>query len=190
MEQKEYINKAEKLYDLIEKTHDNKLDFWIENVIFTWQWWIGVFLTIVPWVFWLYFREKESTYRLLAAGFFVIFISSWLDFIGITLGLWHYNYDVLPFLPSYLPWDLTLLPVIIMSLIQFKPHFNPYIKAFIFAGGTAFIGEPFFALIKTYEPEQWKYIYSFPILYVIYLIAHVISTRDEYQKLNNNHSKM
>lgn len=30
MDQKEYLNKAEKLYDLIEETHNKKLDLWIE----------------------------------------------------------------------------------------------------------------------------------------------------------------
>jgi hypothetical protein len=43
MDQKEYLNKAEKIYDLIEKIHSQKMNFWIENVIFTWQWWLGVF---------------------------------------------------------------------------------------------------------------------------------------------------
>ena len=71
-----------------------------------------------------------------------------------------------------------------MSLIQFKPHTNPFIKAFIFAAGSAFIGEPFFAWIKTYSPENWKYIYSFPILFCIYLLGHFFSTRDEFEGLN------
>ncbi|MGM7722099.1 CBO0543 family protein [Metabacillus sp. Hm71] len=184
MDQKEYLKKAEKIYELIEETHNKKLDFWIENVVFTWQWWLGVFLSVVPWILWFYFRKKESTYRLLCAGFFIIFISCWFDFIGITLGLWHYNYDVLPFLPSYLPWDFTILPVIVMFLIQYKPNFNPYFKAFIFAGGSALIGEPIFEWIKIYNSEQWEYIYSFPIFFVLYLIANFISTRKEFDSLN------
>jgi xanthine/uracil permease len=137
-----------------------------------------VILTVVPWILWLFFRKKESTYRLLASGLIVMLISSWLDFVGIALGLWHYNFDVLPLLPSYLPWDFTLIPVIIMFLIQFKPRSNPFIKALIFAGGSAFIGEPFFESIKTYTPENWKYIYSFPFLFCIYLLGHFISCRE------------
>jgi hypothetical protein len=185
MSQKEYLKNANNLYDLIEKAHDEKLAFWYENVLFTWQWWLGVLLTIVPWILWFFFRKKESTYRLLASGFIVIIMSSWLDFVGIALGLWHYNYDVLPFLPSYLPWDFTLIPVIIMSLIQIKPDSNPYIKALIFAGGSAFIGEPLFKSIKTYNPENWKSIYSFPLLFCIYLLGHYISSRDSFDKINN-----
>lgn len=185
MHQKEYLTKADKLYDVIEKVHDKKINFWLENVLFTWQWWLGVSLTVVPWIVWILFRKKESTYRLLAAGFLAIIISTWLDFVGITLGLWHYNYDVLPLLPSYLPWDFTVFPVLIMFMIQYKPKINPYIKAFIFAGGSAFIGEPIFKWLHTYDPEHWKYIYSFPFLFAIYLASHFVSTRGEFDWLDN-----
>ncbi|WP_338473025.1 CBO0543 family protein [Niallia sp. XMNu-256] len=101
----------------------------------------------------------------------------------ITESTRHYNYDVLPFIPSYLLWDFSLLPVITMFLIQMKPHSIPYIKALIFAGGSAFVGEPTFKWLKTYDPENWKYIYSFPILYIIYFIAHSISNKNGFDKL-------
>jgi len=183
MDQKDYIAKSDQLYDFIEKTHDKKIDVWLQNVVFTWQWWLGLSLTVLPWLFWIFLRKKRSTHRLLYAGFFAMFISSWFDFIGVALGLWHYNYDVLPMVPSYLPWDFALIPVNIMFMIQFKPNSNRYIKALIFAGGSAFIGEPIFTWLKTYNPEHWKFIYSFPILFVIYLIADFIAKRDEFDKL-------
>ena len=183
MIQKDYLKKSDQLYDLIEKTHDKKIDLWLENVVFTWHWWLGVALTVLPWMLWVFLRKKDSTHRILYAGFFSMFISSWFDYIGVSLGLWHYNYDVVPMVPSYLPWDFALIPITIMFMIQFKPHFNPYIKSLIFAGGSAFIGEPIFKMLNTYDPEQWKYIYSFPILFVICLITQFITKRDEYNKL-------
>jgi xanthine/uracil permease len=183
MDQNEYLKKANELYDLIEKVHDKKITLWLDHVLFTWQWWLGVFLAVVPWILWFVFRKKGSTHRLLYAGFSVIMVSSWLDFVGIALGLWHYNYDVLPLLPSYLPWDFTIIPVIIMFLIQIKPDSHPFIKALIFAAGSAFIGEPFFSWIKTYTPENWKYIYSFPFFICIYLLGHFLSKRGGFNKI-------
>lgn len=180
---KDYYKEANEFYNQIAAIHSEKAKFWVENVLFTWQWWLGAGLTVVPWILWFFYRKKESTYRLLAAGLFAMVISSWLDFLGVALNLWHYNYDVLPFLPSYLPWDFTLIPVIIMTLIQFKPHINPFIKAIVFAGLSSFVGEPFFKWIGTYDPEQWKYIYSFPILIIIYLIAHFICSRNQFDKI-------
>lgn len=37
---------------------------------------------------------------------------------------------------------------------------------------TSFIAEPFFNYINHYEYLSWKYIYSFPIYFVIYLISY------------------
>lgn len=179
------MDQAGKLYDLIEEVHHKILQFWSHHVLFSWQWWLGVGLTIIPWLLWFIFRKKESTFRLLTAGLFAILISSWLDFVGIAFGLWHYNYDVLPFLPSYLPWDFTLIPVIIMFIIQYKPDLSPYLKALFFAVVTAFIGEPIFNWLNTYSPEEWKYIYSFPIFFVIYLLSHWIATKEAYERLKS-----
>jgi len=50
MIQKDYLKKSDQLYDLIEKTHDKKIDLWLENVVFTWHWWLGVALTVLPWM--------------------------------------------------------------------------------------------------------------------------------------------
>ena len=33
----------------------------VEHVLFTWQWWVGVSLTIFPWILWLVFRKRECT---------------------------------------------------------------------------------------------------------------------------------
>jgi hypothetical protein len=68
-------------------------------------WWFGVFLSIVPWIAWFAFRKKQSTDRLLYAGFFVMVISLVLDVLGDQFGLWHYRFNVIPVLPTYLPWD-------------------------------------------------------------------------------------
>lgn len=69
---------------------------WINNVVFTGPWWLGVSLSIIPWVIWAIFHKKESRNRLLFAGFGIIIISSFLDFLGVQLGLWVYYYDMMP----------------------------------------------------------------------------------------------
>ena len=58
-------------------------------------------------------------------------ICSWLDLMGILFGLWSYYDNVVPFSPAFLPWDFTLLPVVIMFLLQIKPKINPIIKAIL-----------------------------------------------------------
>jgi hypothetical protein len=115
---------------------------WENEILFTWRWWVAVALTIIPWVWWWFFyQKKDSTGRLLYAGYFVIAVSLCLDTIGDQIGLWEYRVEVIPVLPAMVPWDLTLMPVVIMSLIQFKPHINPMYKALFYSLATAFIGE-------------------------------------------------
>ncbi|MFB4166064.1 CBO0543 family protein [Alteribacillus sp. JSM 102045] len=170
-------------YDLVVRANNQMFYIWKENVIYTWQWWLGVGLTISPWIFWIIFRKKDSTIRLLSTGVFVILIISWLDFIGISLGLWYYTYEVLPFIPNYLPWDFSLLPLFILSLIQIKPNVSPLIKAVFFSVVSAFVAEPFFKSIGLYQPIYWKHVYSFSVYIVIYLIADYISKRNTWAKV-------
>ncbi|WP_425466189.1 CBO0543 family protein [Paenibacillus methanolicus] len=70
--------------------------------------------------------------QLLLASFTALIISSWLDFNGVILGLWYYTGLAIPTIPSYVPWDFCLLPVLIMFLIQVKPQLSAYWKAAIF----------------------------------------------------------
>jgi magnesium-transporting ATPase (P-type) len=93
--------KIEELYKNIEKSNNQLLEIWLDNVLFTWQWWLEVFLCIFPWTLWFIFRKKESTFRLLCAGFSIVILSSWMDFLGVTFGLWYYKYDVIPTIPPY-----------------------------------------------------------------------------------------
>lgn len=182
---KDYLRKAAQVYEQIANIHQGKRALWLSDVVFTWEWWLGVVMTILPWVAWGFFRKKESTYRLLTSGFFVIFVTSWLDVIGVTLGLWHYNFDVIPMMPSYFPWDFTILPVLVISLIQYKPQISPIIKSVVFAGFCAFIGEPVSQRLRLYDPQHWKSIYSFVIFIIIYLIAHFISTRKSFKEIGS-----
>jgi hypothetical protein len=174
----------EEMYEKVSELTFEKFAIWVDNVLFTWQWWIGVGLSIIPWVLWLIFRKKESTLRLLTVGFFVMFLSTFLDSIGVQLGFWYYKHAPLPLIPAFFPWDTTLMPVVIMGLIQFKPKWNPYLKGLIFAVLTTFIGEPFFIWIELYQPTVWKHLYSLPIYFLIYLISSKIYHGKSYSNGN------
>lgn len=107
-------------------------------------------------------------------------IASWLDFLGVALGLWYYMYDITYLIPNYFPWDFTLLPVITMFFIQIKPNVNPIIKAVIFSAIFSFIAEPFFIWVGLYEPLKWEHIFPFPIYILIYFVADFISKRNSW----------
>lgn len=171
-------------YDLLHKSNQQMTEIWLHHVLFTWQWWLGTFLTIAPWIFWWLVKPKDSSGRLLYVIFFVIIITSWLDFLGSgALGLWHYYYEVLPFIPSFIPWDFTIIPILVALTIQYKPKANPIIKAIICSGIFSFIGEPVFEALKMYAPNGWRNYYSFIVMCVIYLVAHYLSKAKNFQEI-------
>lgn len=87
------------------KFHETVLkfnDLWYNHSLFTWRWWLGINLIILPWIIWYFLRKKESSGRLLSAGLFAIIISSFLNIVGVSMHLW--GYPVRP-LPIILPYD-------------------------------------------------------------------------------------
>lgn len=160
-----------------------KYQNWLDNSLFTWQWWIGVIVFIISIILWLYFRRKESIDRLLFVGFFVALISSFLDLVGSSLGLWHYHYEVFPLTSNYLPWSISTLPISVMLFLQFKPDINPFVKATAYATITT-CSLSFLKWVGIYHPLNWRYIYSFPILFAIYLISYHMSKRNRFSRLN------
>lgn len=175
----------EHAYSLIIQADQEMLQMWLQYTVFAWQWWLGVSLSILPWVIWIIFRKKDSSDRLLLAGFFVMLIASWFDLLGICHGRWSYYMNVVPVSPAFVPWDFTLLPVVIMLTIQIKPHLSPVIKALFITLFSSFVVEPFFVWIGLYNPKHWEYIYSVPILFVIYLIAHWLAHRSGFERLES-----
>lgn len=164
-------------YKDVDKINDKYFDFWKEHTFLHWDWWVSLGLAIIPWVIWWKYRDKENTARFMFSAFFIIIISSWMDFIGVVSGAWYYTGKVIPSIPSYIPWDFCLIPVSIILIIQLRPEISPFKKAIFYSTLVSFIGEPFFNLIGFYKMIHWKYIYSFPIYIIIYLCADWVSKR-------------
>jgi hypothetical protein len=177
------IKRAEYLLNLVDKANEEYIKFWISDLFLSWRWWLCTILVVTSWVLWFMFRKKDSTNRLLFAGFIVMIISDILNEMGEQLGLWSYSVDIEPFSPAFITFDITLLPIVTMAFLQFKPNINPIIKAIIYSGIATFIVQPIFAWLGIYNRQQWKDYYSFPIFIIVYFIAHFCVTREHFNKL-------
>ncbi|UOF91673.1 hypothetical protein LSG31_05335 [Fodinisporobacter ferrooxydans] len=160
----EYINKSV-------AANKGYAHIWSTQILWTWQWWFELVLTIGPIIIWFIFRKRDSTGRLLYVGFFALIIISWLDLLGNSYKFWYYPFKLIPTFPPFFPWD-TLMSIEIMFLIQYKPTFSPWLKSITFGLVNAFVGEPVMKLLGLYVLVHWKHIYSFPVYIVIYLLAH------------------
>jgi hypothetical protein len=172
VQDKEKIQDVGTYYHQLVDTHYQFFDYWLQNTMLHWDFWLSWLLTVVPWGLWIRYRKKESTHRLLFTAFFIIVVSCLLDFVGTMYGLWYYTGKALPLMPVFAPWDFTLLPVFALCLMQWKPHFSPIMKGLIFAGVNAFIGEPLFLWLGMYVKLHWSIWYSAPIYFVIYIMGH------------------
>ena len=168
-------NKAlEATYNIIANANYKIYRYWFTDIVFTWRWWVGVVLTILPWIVWTIIKDKNNTARLLFVGLVASLVATTLDNVGIAFGLWYYHYNVTPFFITLIPWDLSLFPVGIMLILQIKPNINKYIKALLFAFFTSFVFEPFFVWIGMYQTIHYKCWYSFFVYVPLYLFFYFI----------------
>ncbi|WP_336784986.1 CBO0543 family protein [Paenibacillus sp. MMO-177] len=183
MDKEKVADLIDENYYKIEELLDQKMQIWSDYVVFSGLWWLGVILSVAPWILWILLRNKQSTDRILYAGFLSTILALMLDVLGDQYGLWHYRFNVIPLIPTYFPWDVTLMPVGIMFLLQLKPEGSPYLKALVFALITSYAAEPFFQWLGIYQPMKWHHTYSVPIQFGLYLLAHYFSRRQKFQEL-------
>jgi hypothetical protein len=157
--------------------HDELERIWLEHMGFTWHWWLDVALAVLPWVLWFIVRDRKNTHHLLYAGFFTMLAATLLCMIGVTQDAWKYNTLLLPYLPQFLPWDLTVMPVTAMLFYQFLPKVSPWLKGIVFGVIAAYVVEPLFMWLGLYEPSSWEHHYSLPIYFIIYMIGYWLYSR-------------
>src|SRR5690606_1394136 len=97
----------DKVIEQYGQAHDELEHIWVEKMVFTWHWWLGAALAVLPWVVWLIVRDRKNQHSLLYGALFTMLAAMLLDTAGVSQDGWNYNSLLLPFFPQYLPWDLT-----------------------------------------------------------------------------------
>jgi len=157
--------------------HNEIERIWLEKMLFTWHWWFGVALSVLPWVLWLIVRNRKDSHNLLYAGLFTMLSATLLCILGTSQGLWQYNSWILPHLHQYFPWHLTVMPVTAMLFYQFLSKISPWIKGAVFSFVGAYVVEPIYVWLGFYETTGWEFYYGLPIYYAIYLVGYWLYTR-------------
>jgi hypothetical protein len=128
-------------------------------------------------------QKKESTGRLLCAAFFVSVVAIFLDIVGGGLELWAYSvrahsdyrlFYTLGCLHTAC-CDHAFSAVLSKSESIYQGRYLPLFPALSFASQLL--------LGLDLPPNLTGVIYSFPILYGIYLLSHVIVTRKSFEAL-------
>lgn len=168
----EMLMEMNRIYNQYNDVHNEIENLWREKIVFTWHWWLDLALAVLPWILWVIVRDKKRQHQLLYAGFFTMLIASVLCMAGVSQNAWNYNTMLVAYFPEFLPWDLTIMPVVTMLFLQYLPKISPWLKGVAFGVIAAYVVEPVFIWLGMYEPSGWEHHYSLPIYFAIYMIAY------------------
>lgn len=162
---KEIIKLQKQLTDL-------EHQYWMDHVLFTFNWWLLLGIFIAPWLIWWKLVDKNRIREILLYGFVIMVLSSILDDLGIASLLWVYPYQLLQILDRLNAIDLTTLPVMYMLIYQYFPKWKSFFMAHVLLGFfSAFVAEPILVRMNIYMPLLWKFIYSFPIYIIMAMLV-------------------
>ena len=149
-----------------------RLEVWLNDTLWTWQWWILILLLLLPWIVWWRIVDKRRLAEICLLGMFVLATVSWMDELGTELMLWYYPYKIIPWYPQLVPVNYSVLPISFMLIYQYTPRWSAYIKAMtILAALFSWVAEPALQYMGIYQLIKWKVVYSFP-LYLLIAISH------------------
>ena len=162
--------------------HQLRLELWhityaryLEQELFSWQWWaIAAFLAVL-YVVWWRFVDKGRLVEILLFGSFVSVMSAVVDIWGVTTAHWQYNIRLLPLLPAPFPFDYTAVPIAMMLVYQYCPRWSSYLAwsaaiAALFSFGLA----PLLRVAGINTFFNWNFGYYFVILMAYATIARSV----------------
>lgn len=168
-------NSWQEVVKLSQQYRYSKLTYWLEETLFTFNWWVLFVTTLGLFVVWIVILDKKRIFEILTFGFMVATITTLSDSLGLYLMLWEYNHTLTP-LSIIVEIHVVQMPIIYMIIYQ---YFHTW-KAFFIASTInaiffAFMLEPLLVWLHVYEIYQWKHVYSFiPYIMIAVVLKYVI----------------
>jgi hypothetical protein len=144
------------------------IDYWITHDLFTLHWWFYLILLIVPWVIFFKILNRKRVLEIMLFGVLISIFSLSMDVIGTILNFWRYRFNFLPIVPWLSSVNFSVLPVFYMIIYQYFNSWTNFTLINIITATTfSFIAQPLVNSLGFVEPLTWKYVYSFPILFLM-----------------------
>jgi hypothetical protein len=170
------LEHLENVRELEEKTTDLRFDYWLNNELFSFEWWFLIGILILPWLIGLKLFDRKRIFEILFFGTATIITAASLDSIGEDLSFWGYPVELFPAGHNAFPFNFGIVPVAFMLLHQYCSTWKAFnIGLILLSIIFAYIGEPLMQYIGVYHLFKWKFTYSF-FYYMIngYLIRALI----------------
>lgn len=124
------------------------LNKWLDQELFTFEWFFLVFLVLGCYLLFFYLLDKERIVEILLYGSFVAVAFVVYDSTGIFFGFWANKISISPIYPNVFISDLTVGPLIAMLIYQYKTSWSRFIRwSIIFTGIYIVV---FFGFLLTY----------------------------------------
>jgi len=166
------IPSHEMILELEKQLSHARIENWLSYDLFSFQWWLLVVVFIIPWFIWWRYVDRKRLLEIILLGVIVLIISSFLDSVLSELGVWSYDYEIIPVWPRLISADFTLLPVTYMFIYQYFREWKNFVVVMVVVSAFfAFVGEPFLTWLSIYHLHEWKHVYSFPIYIALGALA-------------------
>jgi hypothetical protein len=168
----------DQVIELRGKMREAEIQHWLHDDLFKSDWFLLLFLAIIPWVIWYKFLDHSRRSEILIYGLMVTIAAIVLDALGTEMMLWGYPNKLVVLVPPLLPSDLAIIPVAYMLVYQCFTTWRSFILAsMVLAAVFAFIGEPILVFLGIYVPYEWKHIYSFPIYITVAIFLRWVTIK-------------
>ncbi len=165
----------EEIIEIQNKSIEAQYQHWINNELFTLQFWLLMVILIVPWLIWWKSVDRKRIVEILLYGLLVHALVTVIDEIGCQLNFWEYRYDIEPLFPRLISINFTALPIVYMFLYQYFDKWKDFLVAHVVAAGImSFVMEPILVWLDIYELFNWKHVYSFPIYIIIAMFFKLV----------------
>jgi hypothetical protein len=166
------IELLNRIRSMVEEVTQNQMEYWKSfSDIGTWQFWVVLLTLVVPLIILFVSIDKR---KILLLGFFGLNYHIWFQYInatGISLGLWEYPYQIVPFLPSF-ALDASLVPISFILLYQWTLNHNKniYLYSVLLSAVFAFVLKPImvtFHFFHMYKGVNYFYLFLFYVAFFI-----------------------
>lgn len=154
----------DQVQELRKALRDIGIAHWYGDDLFSWQWWILLVASILPWILWFkYFVPRKEPILVFTYGLIMGVMATFWDVIGADQLLWAYPTKLIPMVPPLFPADLAVIPVSFMLVYSTFGSWKGYAFASLVCSAFfAFILEPLFIWGDMFSMNKpWTHAHSF-----------------------------
>lgn len=168
----------DKIRSMQEALTQEQVAYWMKfSDISTWQFWVDILTVFVPLIVLFILIDRSKA---LLLGFFGLNYHLWFHYVnsfGISYALWHYPYQILPFIPSF-AIDAALIPICFMLLYQWtlKRDKNIYLYAILLSAFFAFVMKPIMVYFDFFQMFKGvNYFHLFLFYFGLFIVSKLIT---------------